>query len=85
MKMDVQFVCLSVGMWRVNGNPIPCTDLDEILHAHSHLSKEGFGTGLTPALSPLGPGGPKILEAEGHIFKMLSRLKINPGRVGYLS
>jgi len=44
--------CLSVGMWRANGNPNPCTDLDEILHTHSHLSKEGFGTGLIPAPSP---------------------------------
>jgi len=32
-------------MWRPNGNPIPCTNLDEILHAHPHLSKEGFGAG----------------------------------------
>jgi len=38
-------------MWRVNGNPNPCLDLDEILHAHHHLSKEGFGAGL--ALTPL--------------------------------
>jgi len=29
--MGVQmFVCLFVGMWRANGNPNPCTDLDEI-------------------------------------------------------
>jgi len=42
------FVCLSVGMWRANGNPNPCTNLDEILHAHPHLSKEGFGTCLIP-------------------------------------
>jgi len=48
------FVCLSVGMWRANGNPNPCTDLDDILHTHPHLSKEGFGTGLTPAPSPWG-------------------------------
>jgi len=41
-------VYLSVGMWRVNGIPNPYTDLDEILHPHSHLSKEGFGAGLTP-------------------------------------
>jgi len=41
------FVCLSVGMWRANGNPNPCTDLDEILHAHPHVSKEGFCAGLT--------------------------------------
>jgi len=35
-------------MWRANGNPNPCTDLDEILHTHPHLSKEGFVPGLTP-------------------------------------
>jgi len=61
-------------MWRANGNPNPCTDLDKILRAHPHLSKEGFGTGLTLAPlppSPLGPGGPKTLKAEGHFFKMV--------------
>jgi len=42
------FVCLSVGMWRANRNPNPCTDLDEILHTHPNLSKEGFGPGLKP-------------------------------------
>jgi len=72
-------------MWRVNGNPNPCTDLDEILHTHPHLSKEGFGLGLTPA--PLIPWawGPETPKAEGHIFKMLSRLQINPGSAGYHS
>jgi len=39
------FVRPSVGMWRANGNPNPCTDLDEISHPHPHLSKEGFGVG----------------------------------------
>jgi len=53
-------VCLSVGMWRANGNPNPCTDLDEILHAHSFLSKEGFDAGLTPPLTPLGLGDLKL-------------------------
>jgi len=82
------FVCLSVGMRRGNGNPNPCTDLDEILHTHPHLSKEGFGPGLTPAsLKPLGLGL-ETLKAEGLIFKMLSRLQINPGSaenlMGYL-
>jgi len=73
-------------MWRANGNPNPCTDLDEILHAHRHLSKEGFGRDLPPAPSPpWALGGPKTLKAEGHIFKMLSRLQINPGSAGYLS
>jgi len=48
---------LSVGMWRANENPNPCTDLDEILHAHPHLTKEGFGAVLIPALSTPWPGG----------------------------
>jgi len=61
-------------MWRANGNPKPCTDLNEILQAYTHLSKENFGVGLTPAW----PWGPETLKAEGHIFKMLSRLQINP-------
>jgi len=56
------------------------------LHAHSYLAKEGFDAGLTPPpLPPLGLGGPETLKAEGHIFKMLSRLQINPGSAGYLS
>jgi len=50
--MGVQmFVCPSVGVWRANGNPNPCTDLDEILHAHPRVSKEGFGASLTPTPS----------------------------------
>jgi len=52
-------VCLYVGMWRANGNPNPYNNLDEILHTHPHLSKEGFGPGLTPAPAPLGLGGLK--------------------------
>jgi len=72
-------------MWRANGNPNPCTNLDEILHTHPHLCKEGFGPGFTPAPSPPGPRGLETLKAEGHIFKMLSRLQNNPGSAGYLS
>jgi len=48
-------------MWRANGNPNPCTDLDEILHTHPHLFMEGFGAGLTPAPSLCEPWGPKTL------------------------
>jgi len=33
-------------MWRANGNPNPYSDLDEILHTHPHLSKEGFDAGF---------------------------------------
>jgi len=77
IKMGVQmFVCLSVGMWRANGNPNPCTNLDEILHTYPHLSKEGFGPGLTPDPLPPGPRGLETLKAEGHIFKKLSRLQL---------
>jgi len=35
--------------------------------------------------SPPGPGGLETLKAERQIFKMLSRLQINPGSAGYLS
>jgi len=46
-------------MWRANGNSNPCTDLDEILHTHPHLSKEGFDADLTPPPTPW-PGGLKL-------------------------
>jgi len=53
-------------MWRANGNPNPCTDLDEILHTHPHhLCKEGFGLGLIPAPSASGHRGPETLKPEG--------------------
>jgi len=55
-------------MWRANGNPNPCTDLDEILHTHPHLSKEGFGPGLTPTPSPPGPRGLETLKAAKDTF-----------------
>jgi len=51
-------------MWNANGNPNPCTDLDENFQAHPHLSKEGFGAGLTPSPSPLGRGGLKHLKLK---------------------
>jgi len=72
-------------MWRANGNPNPSTDLDEIFPPHPHLSKKGFGPALTRAPSPPGPRRLETLKAEGHIFKMLCRLQINPGSAGYLS
>jgi len=49
--MGVQ-ISLSVDNWRVNGNPNPGTDVDEILHAYPDLFKEGFGASLTPAPTP---------------------------------
>jgi len=82
--MGVQmFVCLLV-CWRANGIPNPCTDLNEILHTHPHLFKEGFGPGLTPPPYPWA-SGLETLKAEGNIFKILNRLQNNPGRAGYFS
>jgi len=60
-------VCLSVGMWRASGNPNPCTDLDEILHTHPHLSKEGIGPGFTP--SPMGLGGLKPYKLKDTLLR----------------
>jgi len=55
---------MSVGMWRANGSPNPCTDVDEVLNAHPHLSKVGFGAGLTSTPPTSGPaGGPETLKA----------------------
>jgi len=56
-------------MWRACLKSKPCTDHDKILHAYPHLSKEGFGADLTHAPCPPGPGGPKILKADGDIFE----------------
>jgi len=55
------FVCPTIGMWRrANGNPNPCTHLDEILHTSPHYPRP---------LPPLGLGGPETLKAEEHIFE----------------
>jgi len=42
---------MSVGMWRANGNSIPCTDLDKKFYAHPQLLKESFGAVLILSLS----------------------------------
>jgi len=49
LSSQAWFVCLLI--WYLN----PCTDLDEILHAHPHLSKKGFGEVLTPTPTPWRP------------------------------
>jgi len=85
------FVCLSVGMWRANGNPNPCTVLNEILHTHPHLSKEGFGAGLTPGPSPIWAWGiwnPKSWST--HFWKLqkqkvFSRSQVNACSAEYFS
>jgi len=40
---------------------------------------------VLPPPPPPGPGRLETVKAGGHIFKMLSRLQINPGSAGYLS
>jgi len=62
-------------MWRANGNPNPCIDLDKILHTHPHWSKEGFGASLTLTPPPSGPWGPETLKAEEHILKTVYKTK----------
>jgi len=76
------FVCLSVGMWRANGNPNPWTDIDEIFHAYPTCPRKVLVQVWPP---PPSPPGLETLKAEGHIFKMLTRLQINLGSAGYLS
>jgi len=64
-------------MLRANGNPNPCTDLDEILHAHPHLSKEGFSAGLTspPPPPPWAWEGLKHLKLKDTFLKTVYKTK----------
>jgi len=60
--------CLSVGMWRANGNPNHCMDLDKILHPH--CPREVLVQFWPRLPSPMGWGcWPETLKAEGHIFE----------------
>jgi len=52
------------------------------------LSKEGFDRVLTPATTPLRPGGPETLKAKRQYLKTVYKTKdvqMNPGSAGYLS
>jgi len=53
------FICLLVcgGLMEIQ---TPATDLNEILQAHPHQSKENFGANLTP-LPPPGSGEPESI------------------------
>jgi len=78
------FVCLSVG-----GGPMefqtPATILMKF-STHIPTCPRKFLVQIwPPPPSPPGPRGLETLKAEGHIFKMLSRLQINLGSTGYLS
>jgi len=63
-------------MWRANGNPNPCTDLDEILHAHPHLPKEGFGGHLNPTAPSPGARGPKTLKLNDTLLRCSAGCKL---------
>jgi len=76
------FVCLSVGMWRANGNPNPYTVLDEIFNAHLHLSKKGFGAGLTPDPSPPGPGGLETIKVKNTFLRCSAGCKLTRAAPG---
>jgi len=54
-------------MWRAYGNQNTCTNLEEILHTHPRLYKEGFGAVLT--LHHPWPAVPETLKTEGNIFE----------------
>jgi len=66
----VRQICLSVSMWRANGNPRPNPKIEEILHEHPHLSREGSGEVLTLACTP---GGPETLKAEETFLKTVCK------------
>jgi len=61
--------------FKVSYNLLSCTDLKKILHAHPHLSIEGFGAVLTQAPSTPWAWGAETLKAEGHIFENVYRTK----------
>jgi len=86
--MGVQmFVCPYVSIWRANGNPNPCTDLDQIF-THIPTFPREVSVQVYPAPHPLGLRGLKPYKMKGPYFtkqKMFSRLQINPGSAGYLN
>jgi len=51
---------------------------------HIPICPRRFWCRFDPLPFPPGPGGLETLKAEGHIFKRLSKLQINPGIAGYL-
>jgi len=68
---------LSVGIWRTNGNPPPCTDIGKILHTHPHLPKKVFGKVFTlPATPlPLGLRGQKPLKLKETFLNPVCKAK----------
>jgi len=58
------YASLSVGMWKGNGNPNPCTELDKIVYAQGR-----FWCSFDPGHIIPWAWGPETLTAEGHIFE----------------
>jgi len=71
-------VCLSVGMWRANGNPNPCTDLDKFCFHIPTCPRKVLVQFWTRPPHPPGPRGPETLEAEGHIIENCLQYKRCP-------
>jgi len=67
------YLYVSVRMWRANGNPNPCTDLDKILQAHPHQPR--FWYSLDPDPLPPWPGWPETLKAEERFSKTVYKTK----------
>jgi len=63
-------------------NPNPCTDPDEILHAHPHLSKEGFGVCLNPTAPPPRPRGLKTLKLKDTLLRSSAGCKLTRAAPG---
>jgi len=65
-----------VGMWRANGNPNLCIDLDEILHTHTPSPvQESFWCRFDPHPSPLGLRGLKPYELKDKFLKTVYKTK----------
>jgi len=61
-------------MWRVNGKPNPCTDLDEILHAHPVQGR--FWCRFDPCSLPhLSLKGLKPLKLKNTFLKTVHKTK----------
>jgi len=65
------FVCLKIGMWRVDGNTHPCINLLKFCMQIPTFSRKV----LTSVPSHPGPGELWTLQTERNIFKSLNKTK----------
>jgi len=70
-------------MWRANGNPNPCTDLDEILHTHPHLSPRKVLVQVwPPPLTPWACGGLNPISWRAHFLNCSAGCKLTQAATG---